>query len=262
MAYTSRVRTALLALTLLAGLPVLAQHDITQVEPAAPDAAIATPLPESQRRMMKKYDTPELAGARQAVGPQLIDGRLRRPLIDYTITEGPLEQRISIFEQGLVYVKMTGASSVRKRLLIPQDALDSFVKGIDAAGLRAIRADSLPAPDPHSRAHLRVYEADGTHVDRVFHPGRVLPKQIVDRTMPLLDLMRAVTEDREVTSSVAGYEPKPGDELVGDDQKTWRVVRVVEEAGVVELQCLDVPMTIYVAKKELHLYFIGAKPKG
>jgi hypothetical protein len=60
---------------------------------------------------------------------------------------------------------------------------------------------------------------------------------------------------------VAGYLPKPGDELVADDRKVYRVMRVVPSSDpVVELKCLDAPTTIYVAQKDLHLYFVGARP--
>jgi hypothetical protein len=89
----------------------------------------------------------------------------------------------------------------------------------------------------------------------------MLPLTLGTQITPLRDLLRAMSEDREVTSTVAGYEPKAGDELVADDHKTYRVVRVVDGANVVELKCLDAPTTIYVAKKDLNLYFIGAKPK-
>lgn len=253
------MRGSLLIALLLTAASAAAQHDITMVEPAAPDAAIATPLPQHQQRQLKKYDLPELSGAQQALGPQLIDGNLRRPLVDYTLTQGQIVQRISIFEKGLVVVKLTGASSIRKRVLIPEDALASYMKTISAEALRAIPAESLGRPEAGRSGHLRIYAADGAHVDRFFIPDQVPPKQLVDQTAPLYDLMRAIVEDREVTSSVAGYEPKPGDRLVSDDQKTFRVVRVMESDGVVELTCVDVPLTIFIAKKDLHLYFIGAK---
>jgi hypothetical protein len=106
---------------------------------------------------------------------------------------------------------------------------------------------------------LRVYEENGGFVERVFHPGRVLPKQLGDALMPLRDLLRAISEDREVTSSVAGYVPQPGDELVADDHNIYRVERVVGE-GVVELRCLTAPTTMYVAVKDLNQFFIGKKP--
>jgi hypothetical protein len=242
---------------LLCALPAFAQHDISQVEPASPDAAIATPIP--MKRGFKKYEIPDLAGAQQAVGSQLIDGRLRKPVVDFITAEGSIEQRVSIFEGGLVVVNMTGATTIRKKLLIPEDALQSYVAAISAESLGAISQESLVPPEPARRSLLRVYQEDGRFVERSFNPSRVLPKPLNDQIAPLRDLLRAVSEDRSVTSSVANYEPKTGDELVADDQKVYRVMRVVDGAGVVELKCLDAPTTIYVVKKDLHLYFVGRR---
>jgi len=233
----------------------LAQHDISKVDPAPPDSAIATPLPEARKRMLKKYDIPDLAGAEQALGSQLIDGRLPRPLLDFLTREGAVEQRVSIFEGGLVVVNMTGASTIFKRVLIPPDALQAYTKATSAAKLRTVDASALALPEITRRAQLRVYEDGGTYVERVFHPGRVLPKPLGDAVIPLRDLLRAISEDREVTTSMAGYEPQPGDELVADDHNVYRVMRVVDL--VVELRCLTAPTTMYVAKKDLHQYFIG-----
>jgi hypothetical protein len=245
-----------LAVLLLSALPALAQHDITKVEPAPEGMAIATPIPTT--RAFRKYDVPDLAGARQAIGSQLIDGRLRKPLIDFITSEGEVEQRISVFEGGLVVVNMTGAATIRKKLLLPDDALQAYIRTITPAALTAIDRSALVKPEPRQRSLLRVYDVEGRFVERAFNPTRVLPKDLNDQIIPLRDLLRAISEDRTVTSSVAGYEPKPGDELVGDDQKVYRVIRVVEGAGVVELQCLDAPTTIYVTKTNLHLYFVGA----
>lgn len=205
--------------------------------------------------MMKKYDIPDLAGAQQALGSQLIDGRLPRPLVDYLTQEGAVEQRISVFEGGLVVINMTGAATIRKRMLIPPDALTAYTAATSAKSLRKVDASSLASPESARRSQLRVYDDDGTYVERVFHPGRVLPKPLADQILPLRDLLRAISEDREVTSSIAGYEPRPGDELVADDHKIYRVARVFDL--VVELRCLTVPTTIFVAKKDLSQYFIG-----
>lgn len=252
------MRLPLAAVLLVASaLPALAQHDISGVAPAPPGGVISTPTPN--KRGWKKYDIPDLAGAQQAVGSQLIDGRLRKPLIDFITSEEAIEQRISIFEGGLVVVKMSGAVTMQKKVLIPPDALQSYIAAISPAALRRVDARSLVPPERTRRCVLRVYDADGTYVERAFNPTRMLSKELDDQVSPLRDLLRGVTEDRSVTSSVAGYEPKPGDELVADDQKTYRVMRVADGAGVVELKCLDAPTTIYVAKKDLHLYFIGAK---
>ncbi|MGZ7081032.1 MAG: hypothetical protein ACXVJT_16575, partial [Thermoanaerobaculia bacterium] len=84
-------------------------HDITQVETAPLGGAIAVPLPEKMSRRLRKYDIPELTGARQAIGPQLIDGRLPRPLVDYSVRSGKIDQRLSLFEGGLVVMRMNGA---------------------------------------------------------------------------------------------------------------------------------------------------------
>jgi len=255
------VRLPLLTFVLLAAaLNALAQHDITKVEPAGDDTAISTPIP--QRRGMKKYDIPDLAGAQQALGSQLIDGRLRKPLVDYLTTEGAVTQRVSIFEGGLVVVHMTGAATIRKKVLIPPDALESYLESITPKSLAAVDTRMLAPADRDSRSLLRVYDGDGKSVEREFNPRRVLPKELNDHIAPLRDLLRAISEDRSVTSSVAGYEPKAGDELVADDRKVYRVVRVVGSADpVVELQCLDAPTTIFVAKKDLHLYFVGANAR-
>jgi len=235
------------------------QHDISKVEPVAPDAAIATPMPDRQMRKLKRYDMPELAGATQALGPQLIDGRLPKPLVDFVTLDGSIEQRISIFEGGLVVVKMTGASTIQKKMVLPADALQQYTGAVTADAIRAIDPRMLTLPEPARRSVLRVYAADGTHEERVFHPDRVPPKELNDQVSPLRDLLRAISEDRGVTTSIAGYEPKPGDELVADDHKVYRVMRIADGRGVVELRCLDAPTTIYVAKKDLHLYFIGTR---
>ena len=249
------MRRTLLLLAL--ALPAGAQHDITKVDPAPPDAAIATPLPESQRRMLKKYDLPDLAGAQQALGSQLIDGHLPRPLIDFLMRDGAVEQRVSIFEGGLVVVNMTGASTIFKRVLIPPDALQAYTKATSAAKLREVNQGWLAAPEIERRAQLRVYDSGGAFVERVFHPGHVLPKQLGDAITPLRDLLRAISEDREVTNSMAGYQPQAGDELVSDDHNVYKVTRVFDL--VVELKCLTAPTTMYIATKDLHQYFIGKR---
>ena len=248
----------LVLVAILFALTANAQHDISKVEPAPPDAAAATPGP---RKPMKKYDVPDLAGASQALGSQLIDGRLPKPLIDYLAMSDDVFQRISIFEGGLVVVNMTGASAIRKKVLIPPDALENYTRAASPAVIRTVDQKSLAAPKPTRRAQLRVYDADGTFVERVFDPGHVLPKTLHRPIAPLRDLLRAISEDRDVTSSVAGYQPKPGDELVADDQKVYRVVRVAGPNGIVELKCLSAPTTIYIAQKDLHQYFVGARPK-
>ncbi|HUJ13899.1 MAG TPA: hypothetical protein VL284_08945 [Thermoanaerobaculia bacterium] len=241
----------------LIAAPALAQtpHDITQVDRAPLGGTIATPLPEAQRKQLMKYEIPELAGSQQALGSQLIDGRLPLPLVDYIAWDADVQQRISIFEGGLTVVDVRGvAGPMRKRVILPQDALESYMRSLQPAA--AVRESDLPRPRDKRRALLRVYSAAGDFSDRWFDPTAPLPRAFDNQISPLRDLLRAITEDRTVTNSIAGYVPKEGDELVGDDRKVYRVVRVMDKS-IVELRCLNQPTTIYVAVKDLYNYFIG-----
>ena len=46
---------------------------------------------------------------------------------------------------------------------------------------------------------------------------------------------------------------------MADDQKIYRVLRVVDGSQRRRARCLDAPTTIYVVKKDLHLYFVGRR---
>src|SRR6266550_682567 len=120
-------------------------HDITMVDSVPLGSAISTPLPEAQRKQLEKYDLPELAGSSQALGSQLINGELRQPLVDYFARDAKIQQRLSIFEGGLVVIDVRGsAGPIRKRLILPDDAFKSYVKAV--APLGTIRQDDLTAP--------------------------------------------------------------------------------------------------------------------
>jgi hypothetical protein len=231
-------------------------HDISMVDPVESDSAIATPLPEHERKRLERYELPELAGSKQALGSLLLDGRLRKPLVDYSAKEGTVDQRLSLFEGGLVVVKITaGGTTIRKKLLIPDDALQNYMKVLTPDSLDRITQRALTAPSGTREAVLRIYRETGGYVERTYDPLSALPKELNDRIAPLQDLMRAIAEDRTVTSSVANYEPKVGDRLVSDDQQTYEVTRVV--GNVVQLRSLKQPLSLWVAKKELYNYFIG-----
>lgn len=263
-------------LAILVAVPLLAQappplppppkpeppHGIEGVDVVTADGAMATPLPVKEQKRLKKYDLPELVGSRQAIGSQLIDGRLPKPLVDYFEHMGELHERISIFEGGLVVVNLTSPSvaTIQKKLIIPKDALQKYLQASSASAIEAVTQERLRQPVLGRRATIRVYGADAKYVERVFDPVAVLPKALSDTVIPLQDLMRAMVEDRGVTNSVSNYIPKAGDELVGDDRNIYRVVRVVGDEGdqnIVELKCLTNPTTVYVKQSELANYFIG-----
>ncbi len=235
-------------------------HDIRGVDPVSADAAMATPLPVKEQRRLRKYDLPELTGSRQAIGSQLIDGHLPKPMVDYFEWSGELRERISIFEGGLVVVNLTSPSvaTIQKRVIVPKDALKKYLDAASAAAIRAVGPERLRAPVASRRATIRVYVPGSPEfVERMFDPVTALPKALNDAVIPLQDLMRALCEDRMVTNSVANYAPQPGDELVGDDRNVYRVVRVVSDQGIVELKCLTNPTTLYVKQADLANYFIG-----
>jgi hypothetical protein len=237
--------------------PPTPMHDITQVDAAPLGGAIAVPLPERERKKLAKYDIPELAGSRQAIGPQRIDGRLPRPLVDYSATTADIYQRLSIFEGGLVVVEVRGAGgTIRKKLIIPDDALKSYIHTISPVELAAVHDAELSKPRDTRRSLLRAYDGQQNFVERQFDPMATMPKALSDQIVPLQDLLRAIYQDRAVTNTVAGYMPKAGDQLVGDDKKIYKVVRVVNDK-IVELHCLSQPTTIYVDVKDLYNYFIG-----
>lgn len=233
-------------------------HDITKVDPAPLGGAIAVPLPEERRRQLRKYGLDELAGSRQAIGSQLIDGRLPHPMLDYYVHGGNVDQRLSIFEGGLVVVRMTGAGgTIQKRVIIPDGAMKKYLEVAAPDKVSSINAKQLAGPAPNRAAFLRVYRDPANFVDRLFDPSAAKPKILHDAIMPLEDLLRAISEDRAVTNTVAGYEPQVGDELVGDDRKTWRVERIIKDGDIVQLRCTSQPTVMYVAKKDLYNYFVG-----
>jgi hypothetical protein len=201
-----------------------------------------------------------LIGSKQAIGSQLIDGRLPKPILDYSVRDTRVRQRISIFEGGLVVVRMSGAGgTIQKRVIIPEDALKKYRSVTSASALAAIRESDITAPSERRVASLRVYDDRGGFVERYFDPSSVRMQALSHQIAPLEDLLRAISEDRTVTSTLANYDPKVGDMLVADDRKTYRVARIIPDSGVVELRCVNQPTIIYVAKKDLYNYFVGRR---
>ena len=232
-------------------------HDITKVDKVTPGTAISVPLPEAQRKKLEKYEIPELVGARQALGSQLRDGELPKPLLDYISKSGGIVQRLSLFEGGLAVINVTGAgATIRKKLIIPDDALKQYLKSTNATALAKVDAFHLVPPQQGREAKLRAYTKNGQPIERSFDPMAVLPKEMSDQILPLEDLLRAMSEDRGITNSVAGYVPVVGDQLVADDNKVYRISRIMQ-GHIVELKSLTDPTTMYVESKDLYNYFIG-----
>src|SRR6185295_5776186 len=148
-----------------------------KVDPAPLGGAIATPLPEREARKLRKYNIEELAGAHQALGSQLIDGRLPRPLLDYRNVSGAVDQRLSMFEGGLVVVRMSGAGgTIQKRVIIPADAMNKYLAATSPLKLAQVRNDELAKPSEKRAAFLRVYRDKMPFEERAFDPAGAKPK--------------------------------------------------------------------------------------
>lgn len=234
-------------------------HGIESVAPAPPGTGISVPL-DDPRVDPRKLELPELAGTRQALGSQLVDGRLPRPLIDYSARVDAYLQRITIFETGLVSIHFDSPGGrIQKRLILPPDAVEVYRTELSAAKLDRIRKHELIDDSPGKRATIRVYDSAGTPVERSFNSTSLLPHDMEQFRTVLQDLLRALIQDRDVTNTVTGYKPAVGDRLVTDDQKTYRVVRVIQDGKYVELVSLSDPTRMLIASEDLHKHFIGSR---
>ena len=91
---------------------------------------------------------------------------------------------------------------MHKRVILPSDALASYLRAANAGKLAKISAQDVTAPSERRRSRLRVYRENGEHVELMFDPVGVIPKELADEIRPIEDLFRALSEDRTVTKTV------------------------------------------------------------
>ena len=247
-------RLAVAAALIVGVLPLHAQrssdHDI--------GFAIAIPTPEQREIDPEKYEIPELAGCMPGTGSHLVDGRLPRPIADYRVRMKDVSQRISIFENGLVAMEFsTGAGAVRKRVLLPDDALKVYRDHLSVKTLATV-PDDLMYDLTGDTALLRIYDDKGTYVERKFSASLIVPESLESLRATLNDLIRVMSEDREVTNPLAAYKPVVGDRLISEDRKTYEIKRLIDPGNILELRCEQEPVTIFVDVEDLHNYFVGS----
>lgn len=231
--------------------------------PSSTGTAIAIPRPDSRDQDGERHEIPELAGASTAKDSHLVDGSLPRPVLHYVVRLPRVLQRMTIFENGLVVVHVDNAGvSIRKQLVLPLDAVVSYRTHISPAALDLIRDDTRDSGPGSGRGVIRSYRDDGTFVERSFDPTLILRADLTQKKIILDDLLRALAEDREVSNPLTGYRPKLGDVLVADDQKRYRITRLIDEGSIVELTCTTEPLRMYVSSKDLYNYFIGKRLKA
>jgi len=232
-------------------------------ESFASGTAIAIPRPDPRDHDPEKYEIPELSGASSGRGSHLVGGALPRPVLHYIVRLPGILQRMTIFENGLVVVHVNNdGTTIMKQLVLPLDAVATYRTHVSPAGLEVIQEngrDSGPSP---GRSVIRSYRDDGSFVERSFDPTLILRAELTQKKIILDDLLRALAEDREVSNPLTGYRPKLGDVLVADDQKSYKITRIIDQGTIVELTCTTDPLKMYVSSKELYNYFIGKRRKA
>lgn len=218
--------------------------------------AISIPTPDEDKLDTRNYNSAELNGAAPALGSQLIDGRLPRPLLDYGLKSSGSLQRISIFEGGLVVVHIdAGGARLRKRVHIPPGAVDVYLGLLSPGQIESLAKNDLGLAISKGTGYLRRYRDDGTPVTVTFANSRILPEEIQRMRTILDDFVRILAEDREVTNPMIAYTPRLGDKLIGEDQKLYQVTAIKNEGTVLELRSTKDPITIYIATKDVYTNF-------
>jgi hypothetical protein len=218
--------------------------------------AISIPTPDEGQVDRRKYNTAELNGAAPAIGSQLIDGRLPRPVLDYVAKSAASMQRISFFEGGLVVVHMeAGGARLRKRVRIPAGAVDVYLDLLSPTQIDLLAENDQGLSIAAERSFIRRYRDDGTPVEIAFSNSRVLPSEIQRLRTVLDDLVRILAEDREVTNPMIAYTPRLGDRLIGEDQQLYKVTAINNQGAMLELTSTRDPVKIFVATKDVFTYF-------
>jgi hypothetical protein len=257
---TPRRITQLALTAAVAAVAALASASPTSAQnspvPTELGTAISIPTPEENRLDTRNYNTAELNGAAPALGSQLIDGRLPRPILDYGSRSTGSLQRISIFEGGLVVVHIdAGGARLRKRVHIPPGAIDIYLSLLSTKQIEALAKFDMGLAISKDTAYLRRYRDDGTSVEVRFANSRILPEDIQRLRTVLDDLVRILSEDREVTNPMIAYKPRLGDKLIGDDQKLYQVTAIKNEGTLLELRSTKDPITIYVSTQDVYTTF-------
>ena len=117
--------------------------------------AISVPLPDLDSRKYRRYEVIELAGAMPVDGSLLVDGRLPAVVVDYVSQLGKVRQRVSIFENGVVSIELSGVGGrVEKKLLIPPDAVAAYRDFFETCEIGSYRP--IDQGTDHDRVTLRL----------------------------------------------------------------------------------------------------------
>jgi hypothetical protein len=262
-----RTRRFALSATIAAALAVSSPASGTAAQaspvPTELGTAISIPTPDEHRLDKRNYNAAELNGAAPALGSQLIDGRLPRPVLDYGVKSSSSFQRITFFEGGLVVLHVdAGGARLRKRVRIPAGAVSAYLELLTPDQMQAIPSGDMGLAISDDHGYVRRYRDDRTPVEVAFSNSRDLPAEIQKLRTVLDDLIRILAEDREVTNPMIAYTPRLGDKLIGEDQKLYKVTGIRNEGSLLELTSTKDPVTIYVATKDVFTFFHAVLGRG
>lgn len=200
---------------------------------------------------------PELAGAEPVTGSVLVDGKLPSPFVDYIIVMSPTHsQKVTVFQNGLVTVTTTiEEKKSLKKILFPSGAIDIYRQHLNVETLERSDEQPLIATPTRLRETIRIYGDDGKAVERTYDPSLYLPASIENARALLQDLTRIQIEDNEITNPMLNYEPQRGDQLLDQQMKAWKVLKVINDH--VEVQSEKSPLRAWVKVDQLDQQFMS-----
>lgn len=193
---------------------------------------------------------PELAGAERLSGsPETED--LSTPYLHYVVIPGPGQtQTLSIYDSGIVILRTRlGERESTKHLRFPPDAIETYRKWINAEVLEAVWTRQPSVTPTSIRETIRIYDDEGSPVERAFDPSMQLPTELEKMRALLHDLARIISEDNEMTSPMIDYEARKGDVLLDQQMEEWVVLTVVHDH--IELKHRSGPLRVWVKKEQL-----------
>jgi hypothetical protein len=210
---------------------------------------LALPL-LGQRGSEQGEIVPELAGAERLSGsPDSED--LSTPYLHYVVIPGPGQaQTLSIYDSGIVILRTRlGERESTKHLRFPPDAIETYRKWINAEVLGSVWTRQPRITPTSIRETIRIYDHEGSPVERVFDPSMQLPTELEKMRALLHDLARIISEDNEMTSPMLDYQARKGDVLLDQQMEEWVVLSVINDH--IELKHRSGPLRVWVKKEQL-----------
>lgn len=244
-----------LAVSLLVA-PLVASPAASQTVSQQPQIIISDD-PGRDKSKDEPYDVPELFGSKP-FKPGELKG-LAPLLVEYAARAGNVYERISIFENGVVSVHVTGKGrEMRKALIIAPEALETYRTQVRELPLEILPRSEFQ-PDSKERAWVRVVRNDAVE-ERSFRSTDILPHQIENFRALLLDLLHAISEDNQVTNKMVSYVPRIGDRLISEDDASYEVKRLLGDGTIVEVELVGKSTKMYVPAEMLYKMFVDARP--